>query len=262
MSDAIQAVISDLDGVVYRGHALIPGAAEAIRNWAALGIPYIFVTNNSVGSAAYFAEKLSALGIPVSADQVITTVEATARHIGRNFTPGVRTYVIGAPALTEAVAATGAEVVDSADADLLVLGTDYGLTFDKLRIAVQAILGGATVIATNPDRIAPMESGFEPCVGSILAVLTTAVPTLVPVIMGKPSPLMIEEALRRLGTARGHTIMVGDQIATDIRAGEAAGLRSFLITTGVPVGADAATGTHRIIDSLSEIEVVPAEAAA
>lgn len=256
MTPTIRAVISDLDGVVYRGDTAIDTAVEAIRSWAARDVPFAFVTNNSTHSAEAFAMKLDRLGIPVSADLIVTPIEATVATIRARYPPGLRTYVIGSAALIAAVGAAGAEVVDSDDAALVVLGTDYGLTFDKLRRATRALLAGADLIATNPDRLAPTETGLEPCVGSVLAIFTAALPQLQPLVMGKPAPAMVEEAMRRLGVGPEETVMVGDQIATDILAGEAAGLRSFLVTTGLPVKATTHRTSHKVIASLLDIAAV------
>ena len=255
MAHPIRAIVSDLDGVVYRGELPVPGAVEAIRLWAERGIPYVFVTNNASKTPAAFAEKLTRLGVATRPDQVLTSADAAAAHVGRHFAPGVSAYVIGETVLQDAVAREGANVVDRDDAEVVVLGFDYELTYAKLRRAMRALMGGAALVVTNPDLITPTNEGYEPCVGATLAALRAAVPHVEPVIAGKPSPVMIAEAVRRLGSKPEETIMVGDQIYTDIIAGQAAGLRSFLVSTGVPAEARPKASPDAVIASLLEIPV-------
>ena len=240
----ISAVISDLDGVVYRGEEAIPGSVETIREWARRGIPYAFVTNNATKSAEAFAAKIRRLGAPV---------EATASHFGTSFANGTRTFAIGAAVLIGALEREGADLVDADDAAAVVLGFDYALSYAKLRTAVRAVMGGAALLVTNPDLITPAERGFDPCVGASLAAITAAVPAARPVIVGKPSPIMIREALRRIGGDPRSTIMVGDQVATDVVAGQAAGLRSFLVKSGVAIGGDNRAVPDGVYPSLSQI---------
>jgi len=256
----IEAIISDLDGVVYRGDRPIPGAVEAINEWARRGIGYAFVTNNATLSPAAFARKLNGMGVDVEPDRVVTSVEAAAAYLAKTSPASTRTFVIGEKALFDAVGRAGAEIVDGEDVEAVVLGFDYLLDYAKLRTAVRAVMNGAALIVTNPDVITPADTGYEPCVGAILAAIVAAVPQARPVVAGKPSPLMIEEALRRLGTVREHTIMVGDQIQTDIVAGQAAGLRSFLVTTGVPSIGEAAAVPDAVIAGLGDIRIRAAEA--
>jgi len=249
----IAAVISDLDGVVYRGEEAIPGAIDTIKAWARRGIPYVFVTNNASRSAEQFASKIRTLGAPVEAEGVVTSAEATAGHFGLSFPRGTSVFAIGEPVLFDALEREGAKLADTDDAEVVVLGFDYDLTYAKLRRAVRAAMGGATLLVTNPDRITPTESGFEPCVGATLAAITASVPSARPVIIGKPSPLMIHEALRRLGSDPQSTIMIGDQVATDIVAGQAAGLRSFLVQSGVAAITDAPAEPDAVYASLAHI---------
>lgn len=249
----ISAVISDLDGVVYRGEEAIPGSIETIREWARRGIPYAFVTNNATKSAEAFAAKIRRLGAPVEAAQVVTSAEATASHFGTSFANGTRTFAIGEAVLIGALEREGADMVNADDAAVVVLGFDYALSYAKLRTAVRAVMGGAALLVTNPDLITPAERGFDPCVGASLAAITAAVPAARPVIVGKPSPIMIREALRRIGGDPRSTIMVGDQVVTDIVAGQAAGLRSFLVQSGVAIGGDNRAVPDAVYPSLSQI---------
>ena len=245
----IQGVIADLDGVVYRGETAIPDAITAFRRWDEAGVPYMFVTNNATRSAAAFADKLCRLGVRTTPDQVITSPIATADYMQERWAAGTTVYVLGSSALAETMTEAGFRITD-VEPEVVVVGLDRDLTYARLQKAVHGVLGGATLIGTNADILLPTENGFDPGAGSILAAVATATRTTPPVI-GKPEPRMIEMALKRLGTPKEGTIMIGDQIATDILAGQRAGLRSILVTTGV--AADA-TGTPDLtVDSLLEL---------
>ncbi|SHH10485.1 4-nitrophenyl phosphatase [Bradyrhizobium erythrophlei] len=248
----IRGVISDLDGVVYRGSQSIPESVKAFQTWQARGVPYAFVTNNATKSAAQFAAKLTAMGVPVSAAQVFNAISATASLMRRRWPPGTRVFAIGENPLLEELEAGGFTSAGE-NAEVVVLGFDYALTYDKLRTAVRAALNGAAVVVTNPDTLTPADSGFEPCVGVLAAAVTAAVPSAVPIVVGKPQPFMVEEALAHVATANSETIMIGDQIATDIVAGQSAGLRSVLVTTGLPYIAVAGVTPDRVVSSLLEL---------
>ena len=248
----IRGVISDLDGVLYRGSHAIPDSVQAFRTWHARGVPYAFVTNNATKSAVQFAAKLDAMGVPVVAAQVFNAISATAGLMRRRWPKGTRVFAIGETPLMEELEASGFTLAGD-NAEVVVLGFDYALTYDKLRTAVRAALNGAAVVVTNPDTLTPADTGFEPCVGAIAAAVTAAVPSVVPIVVGKPQPYMVEEALAYIGTAKSETIMIGDQVATDIVAGQSAGLRSVLVTTGLPYVAVPSVTPDRVIASLLEL---------
>lgn len=248
----IRGVISDLDGVLYRGSQSIPDSVQAFQTWHARGVPHAFVTNNATKSAMQFAAKLKAMGVPVSAAQVFNAISATASLMRRRWPAGTRVFAIGETPLLEELEASGFKL-SGESAEVVVLGFDYALTYDKLRTAVRAALNGAVVVVTNPDTLTPADTGFEPCVGVLAAAVTAAVPATVPIVVGKPQPFMVEEALAHLGTANSETIMIGDQITTDIVAGQSAGLRSGLVTTGLPYVAVAGVTPDRVVSSLLDL---------
>jgi 4-nitrophenyl phosphatase len=227
----ISGIISDLDGVTYRGDDPIDSAVEAFQSWHSLGLPYAFVTNNSTKSAEEFGEKLNRMGIPATPERIITTSAVSAERLRTLLEPKARVMVIGAPALLRAVEKSGFEIADEKVA-AVIAGLDREFNFEKLEKAQIALMGGAHFIGTNPDRMLPKGDGFEPGAGSILKAIETAsgVP---PVIIGKPQPHLISMALSILGTDPKSTYMLGDQIMTDIVAGHAAGLPTILVRTGV-----------------------------
>jgi 4-nitrophenyl phosphatase len=255
---SIRGVVSDLDGVVYRGETPIASSIEAFRRWREQGVPYAFVTNNSSLSAAQFAEKLSRIGVAVTRAQIFTTIEASAALLRRRWPHGGRAYVIGERPLVEAVEDAGFTLAETG-ADVVVLGFDCNLTYDKLRIATRAALRGATVIATNPDALTPVRDGYDPCVGMTIAAVSAAVPEGEMIVVGKPEPFMIEQAIALLGIAKTDAIMIGDQLATDIVAGQRAGLRSILLASDAPFNGASTTRPEGIVASLLDLVELPIE---
>lgn len=228
----LRGVISDLDGVIYRGNTLIPGVAATIALWQRQGLLTAFVTNNSRHGADAVADKLTRLGLAIDPSWVVTSMEALAACAAERHA-GAEVLVIGTGRMKDELAAKGLEPVNRSDVPLVALGFKPDLSIADLTLAVNALRGGAQLIASNPDTISPIEAGFEPCVGSFVALLKAAAPQIDPVFVGKPSPLMIHTALERLGLAPEEAVMVGDQPMTDILAGQSAGLRSFLVCSGV-----------------------------
>src|ERR1700733_566759 len=211
----INGIISDLDGVAYRDDHPIPASVQAFRAWHERGVPYAFVTNNSTKSAAQFATKLSGMGIPATASQVFNTISAATILLQQRWPPGTPVFAIGEQPLLEALEQAG-----------------YHLT------------------GTNPQGVV---LGYDPCVGVLTAAVTAAVPTAVPIVVGKPHPFMIEQALKHLGTGKQETVMIGDQIATDIVAGQSAGLRAILLASDVPFNALTGVVPDRIISNLLDL---------
>ncbi|WP_439373454.1 HAD-IIA family hydrolase [Bradyrhizobium sp. DASA03120] len=253
----IEGIISDLDGVVYRGNAAIVEAIEAFKSWQAAGLPFCFVTNNSTHTPQEVARKLESFGLVIGSKDVVTSAVTAAELVRVKYPDLRRVFVIGAPSLVDAVAGVGLEVTDR-EPEAVVMGLDRQITHEKMRIAVDAILNGAVFIGTNPDLLLPTEDGFEPGAGATITAIAVAT-QVKPLIVGKPEPHMIETALSRLGTARSATLMIGDQIPTDIQAGKRAGLPAVLVTTGVPPREDPSLAPPDfIVSSLAEIVVSPA----
>ncbi|UXN57750.1 HAD-IIA family hydrolase [Phyllobacterium zundukense] len=228
----IKGVVSDLDGVVYRGKAPIPDAIETFKVWQREGVPFCFVTNNSTHSADDIVQKLKGFGLLITTDNVVTSAATAAILIRNDYPAHTPVYVIGASSLKDAIKDADLELTEHSP-KVVVVGLDREITHQKMTVAVDAVLKGALLIGTNPDLLLPTATGFEPGNGAILTAIAAAT-RVTPVIVGKPEVHMIVTALARLGTDRGSTIMIGDQIPTDIQAGKRAGLRSILVTTGVP----------------------------
>jgi 4-nitrophenyl phosphatase len=251
---SIRGIISDLDGVVYRGKQAIEESVEAFHAWRRLRVPFCFVTNNSTHTGADVVAKLASMGLEISPREVVTSAGETARLLRTMWPGGAPVYVIGAESLRSAVAGAGMDITERSPA-AVVMGLDRAISHKKMRLAVQAILDGATLIGTNPDLLLPTTHGYEPGAGAQLMAVAAAA-RVKPIIVGKPETHMIEAALERLGTARSETIMIGDQMPTDIQAGKRAGLCSVLVTTGVPAVEDPALQEPDfVVQSLLDIPV-------
>lgn len=249
----VEGAIFDLDGTVYLGNEPIPGAFEALESLRADGVRIGFVTNNATKSRADFAAKLAGMGFETDEDLVVNTGFGTAEYLREGYPSGTRVYVVGSAALATHVSEAGFELTDDAP-EVVVVSIDRAFTYEKLRTGVRAILAGADYVATNTDRLLPVGGSFDPGAGTIVAAFTAATAAVTtPMVVGKPEPLLVEIALGQLGTPKERTIMVGDSQETDIRAGQAAGLYSVLVPTGVPLRHDSDVVPDRTIDALSEI---------
>jgi 4-nitrophenyl phosphatase len=234
---SFSSVLSDLDGVVYRGAEAIPGAVERFNAWERQGIPYAFVTNNAEKSPAEFAEKIRGLGITCAAEQVVTSAEVALAYATAKYPAGSGAYVIGSPSLKARVEAAGFTPVDTG-AYVVIVALDRAFNYAMMTTALRHILDGAELIGTNPDVIRPIVGGFEPGTGAIIqSIATTA--RVTPTILGKPSAAILEMALNAIGALGADAIMLGDQIETDIMAARNAGIRNVLMETGVPTNGSA-----------------------
>tara|TARA_R110002124_G_scaffold63350_34_gene173372 strand:+ start:9012 stop:9794 length:783 start_codon:yes stop_codon:yes gene_type:complete len=226
------AVLSDLDGVVYRGEEAVPGAVARFNRWQTTGILYCFVTNNAEKSAEAFADKIRGLGIDCSPEQVITSGDVALQYLQDHFTPGDGIYVIGSQSLKDRVRDLGYRLVDTGAAAVLV-ALDRNFDYAMMTTALRNILGGARLIGTNPDLIRPLAGGFEPGAGAITHSIAVS-SGVTPIFLGKPEPEIIQAAMGRMGIAAGSAIMLGDKLDTDILASQRAGVRSVFMETGVP----------------------------
>jgi HAD superfamily hydrolase (TIGR01450 family) len=228
----------DLDGTVYLGDALIPGAAETLAALRADGRRVAFLSNKPLQTRADYAAKLTRLGVPAAAEDVVNSSLVLARHLA-TLDPGAPVFVIGERPLLDELSAHGFEVRPDARVRWVVIAFDRAFDYVKLNTALQAVRGGARLIATNPDRTCPIEGGTEipDCAGMIAAVEAVTGQT-VEVTVGKPSPIMLEAALARLGVPAAESVIVGDRIETDIVMGKRLGLATVLVLSGVTRAGD------------------------
>nr|WP_295971892.1 TIGR01457 family HAD-type hydrolase [uncultured Bacillus sp.] len=220
----------DLDGTMYRGTEVIQEAVDFVARLADHQLPYLFVTNNSSRTSEQVAEKLRDFGIKTGAEQVFTTSMATANYIHER-NKDAKVYVIGEEGLQTAISEKGLQQGDEY-ADFVVIGIDRSITYEKFATACLAVRNGAAFVSTNGDIVLPTERGLMPGNGSLTSVITVATQTP-PIFIGKPESIIMEQALKVLGTKKEETLMVGDNYDTDIMAGMNAGMDTLLVHTGV-----------------------------
>lgn len=228
----VRAVLFDMDGVLYRGKQVLPGARELLAFLDDLGVGYACITNNASMTPGQYEEKLAAMGITMPARQVITSALATSHYLRATYPRGTRAFIVGMRGLREALLGDGHFVEDAERPDLVVQGADFELTYATLKTATLCIRRGARYIATNPDRTFPSEEGLIPGAGAIMAAIAAASDTE-PFVIGKPAPTMFKVALELLGARPEAALMIGDRLDTDIAGAVAAGVRSALVLTGV-----------------------------
>lgn len=220
----------DLDGTMYKGTERIEAASEFVKRLQDKGIPYLFVTNNSSRTPAQVADKLLDFDIPAAEQLVFTTSQATANFIYER-KKEASVYVIGEEGIRTALEEKGFQLAGE-HADFVVVGIDRAISYEKLAVACLAVRNGATFISTNGDIAIPTERGLMPGNGSLTSVISVSTQTK-PIFIGKPEAIIMEQALKVLGTAKEETLMVGDYYDTDILAGMNAGMDTLLVHTGV-----------------------------
>lgn len=219
----------DMDGVIYRGNQLIPGADVFIDGLRERGIPYLFLTNNSQRTRRDVAHKLRKLGVAATEDDVFTCAMATARFLAKQ-TPNGTAYVIGENGLVNALHRNGYTIADE-DVDYVVVGEGRTLNFEMVERGVRLVEKGARLIATNMDTTCPTENGIRPGCGAIVSMIESATNRSA-FSVGKPSPVMMRAARKQLGLRTDETIMVGDTMYTDILGGAQVSYRTVLVLSG------------------------------
>lgn len=215
---------------MYRGSERIEAASDFVKRLKEKGIPYLFVTNNSSRTPAQVAEKLIRFDIPADERLVFTTSQATANYI-HDRKKDASVYVIGEEGIKTAIEEKGFPLAGE-HADFVVVGIDRSISYEKLAVACLAVRNGAVFISTNGDIAIPTERGLLPGNGSLTSVITVSTQTK-PIFIGKPESIIMEQALKVLGTKKEETLMVGDNYDTDILAGMNAGMDTLLVHTGV-----------------------------
>jgi arabinose operon protein AraL len=229
----LQGFIFDLDGTVYLSERLIPGADTVIRLLRDTGRKVVFLSNKPIQTRENYAEKLTRLGIPTTPGEVVNSSFVMTRYLLKR-APGARLFVIGESPFVEELERAGFAICDDPEKIQWVIAS-FDRTFDyrKLNIAFQAIKRGAHFVATNPDRTCPVEGGEIPDCAAVIAALEAVAQKKVEVIVGKPSPIIIEVTLEVMGLPASECILIGDRIETDIRMGRESGMATGLVLTGV-----------------------------
>ncbi len=222
----------DLDGVIYRGNELLPGAKEFITWLETSKKKYLFLTNNSFATATQILAKLERLGISTNNMHLLTAGQAAVQHIARRFPKGV-VYVVGEQPLMELVESLGLIVanIDAQEADAVLVGLDRDFDYAIMTFAMNAVRSGALFITINRDPVLPIAGGFIPGCGALAAAIEVA-SGVTPEVVGKPEPMLLQEAMHLLDSQPGETVMIGDGLQVDILAGQNAGTHTLLLLSG------------------------------
>lgn len=225
--------IFDLDGTVYLGERLIPGAEGVIRRLREAGRKIVFLSNKPLYTRENYAAKLTRLGIPAAPAEVINSTFVLIRYLQKT-APEAKVFVMGEVPFIAEMAKAGFYLTEDPDEITCVVAA-FDRTFDyrKLNIGFQAIRRGARFIATNPDRTCPVEGGEIPDCAAVIAALEATTLKKVEVVVGKPSPITVGVALETMGLEASDCLLVGDRLETDIRMGLESGMKTALVMTGV-----------------------------
>jgi HAD superfamily hydrolase (TIGR01450 family) len=233
--DYFDAYVFDLDGTIYLGEELLPGARELLEHLRERGTQRVFLSNNPTKTPAMYRDRLERLGVAVDLSEVMNTVVSTVRWI-LSERPGAKVFPIADPPLVEAIRDAGITITDDPrEITLVVASYDHGFTYQKLQVAFDALWRhrGAELITTNPDRYCPFPDGAgEPDAAGIVAAIEATTGVSCSFNMGKPDQIMIDVALENIVASRNRVVMVGDRLSTDIRMAHNAGIRSALVLTG------------------------------
>jgi NagD protein len=244
----------DMDGVIYRGHTLIPGADRFVQELLDRDVPFLFLTNNSQRTRLDVATKLGRLGINVGEEHVFTCAMATARYLARQ-KPNGTAFVIGEGGLLTALNANGYAIVDK-DPDYVVVGEGRTLNYEMVEAALGMIRGGAKLVATNLDPNCPIQNGgIRPGCGALVALLEVAAGVKA-FSVGKPSPVMLRAARKELGLTTDQTVVIGDTMETDILGGVQLGYKTILVLSGGTQRDDLRHFAYRpdeVVDSIAHI---------
>ena len=224
------AFIIDMDGVIYHGNRLLRGAGEMVAWLREKDKRFLFLTNSSERSPVELSQKLARLGIKVGPEHFYTSALATASFLASQ-KPGGSAYVIGEPGLINALYEAG-YTMNNVNPDYVVIGESHNYGLDTVEKAVNLVLEGARLIGTNPDLNGPAENGMVPACGALISPIELATGRKA-YFVGKPNPLIMRHALRRLGATREETAIVGDRMDTDIVAGVETDIETILVLSGV-----------------------------
>ena len=251
----VKHYLMDMDGVIYRGSKMIPGADHFVKRLKILGRKFLFLTNSSESTPAELQRRLSAMGIEVGAEAFYTSALATAAFLQVQKPKG-KAFIIGERGLEEALFEVGYTFTEK-DPDYVILGQKRNYDSYQFATAIRLIEEGVPFIATNPDVTGPFDEGIMPACGSFAALLEKATGRT-PYFIGKPNPLIMRKALRTLDVHSTETAIIGDRMDTDIVAGMESGMETILVLTGVTDREDIINYPYRpdfIFDSIADIKL-------
>ncbi|MGD9497496.1 MAG: HAD-IIA family hydrolase [Armatimonadota bacterium] len=254
---AYDGYLFDLDGTIYLGEELIPGADRVVAGLRERGARVLFLSNKPIARRQTYAAKLTKLGIPATPDDVVNSPLASARYLAAEH-PGARVLVLGEAPLLDELTEAGVTIAHSVEeTDIVLVAWDRQITWERLDMAHQALRRGARFFATNPDTVCPLEGGRTvPDAGANIAFLEASTGRKLEVLIGKPSPIITRMALAGIGLEPAQCLMVGDRLDTDIAMGQAGGLDTALVLTGVTSRAEVACSRWQptyVLESVAQI---------
>jgi len=249
----IECFLMDMDGTLYLEDVLLPGAKTMIDLLDARQVPYYILTNNSSRSRLEYADKLARMGLALPEEKIFTSGEATAIYLQKNF-PGASLYVVGTPPLMAEFSRNGF-ILREEDPDVVVLGFDTTLTYEKLWRLCDWVVAGKPYIATHPDINCPTQDGFKPDIGAMMALVVTSTGRDPDVIVGKPNAPIVNALSEKTCIPIEKHCMIGDRLYTDIALGNW-GLVTALVLSGETKLEDVAQSTYQpdlIVQDMAEM---------
>ncbi len=254
MSETVKSYLIDMDGVLVRGRAAIPGADAFLARLRAREAKFLVLTNNPKYTQKDLAYRLSSAGLHIEPQSIFTSAMATVSFLKSQKGNG-KLFVIGESGLTDPLHEAGF-IITEIEPWWVVLGETNSYNFQLITTAIRLIARGARFIATNPDPSGPGEGGLEPACGAMAALIEKAT-GVSPFFVGKPNPLMMRTALNYLGVHSENTVMIGDRMDTDMVAGVESGMETVLVLSGVTKREDVQRFPYqpaRIVNSVADIE--------
>jgi NagD protein len=230
-----EGFIIDMDGVIYHGNKILPGVIDFLNWLEDSGKKYLFLTNSPERTPKELHEKLKRLGINVGEEHFYTSALATASFLSSQM-PNGSAYIIGDAGLIHAMYSVGYSV-NNVNPDYVVVGDTHSYNFEKVELAVNLVIRGAKLIGTNPDVSGPVENGITPSTKALIAPIEIATGKKA-YYVGKPNPLMMRIALKKLGVKRENAIVIGDRMDTDVRCGLESELETLLVLSGITAVSD------------------------
>jgi 4-nitrophenyl phosphatase len=258
MPATIRSLILDMDGVLWKSDAPIGNLPSIFERLLARGLKVAFATNNGTQTPEQYMKRLARLGVKIEAWQVVTSALGVAALLTQRFPSGGPIFVIGGIGVKTALRESGFELLSAklaGSAKAVVMGIDPKINFEKMSEAALLVRSGVPFYATNPDKTFPTPRGQIPGAGAWISVIVTAT-GVEPIYAGKPAPYLLELARKRLGTAKEQTLVVGDRLETDIAGGQAAGMPTALVLSGVSTRVQAEGWKPKVdivVDDLAEL---------
>ncbi len=239
----LKGLILDMDGVLWHDTEPIGNLSEIFSQIRDLGLDFVLATNNATKTIQEYVEKLAGFGVQVKAEQILTSAVATFHYLQSNFPEKKVVFIVGSDSLKKDARRRGFDLLlegEQRQADLVIVGLDPALTYEKITFAAKQIRSGAEFIATNTDATYPTPAGMIPGAGTMVAAVQTA-SGKEPLVIGKPSSSLYIQAMKVMGLTPTEVLCVGDRLSTDILGAYNGGFHSALVLSGVNTLLDLAT---------------------